>query len=197
MPRLTQVTDDPTGLLDKVRQQLGRVPNLYATMANGPAALDGYLALRSHLVKGKLTARLREQLALLVAEENGCDYCVAAHTFRGRLMKLTDGELLATRVAEDADPHAEAVLRLARDVMRTRGKVDDATLAEVRAAGVTDAEVAEVVAHVALNVLSNYFNHLAQPELDFPAAPALDSAAAPGSDFPTVLAADRAEEVAR
>ncbi|MCP2322643.1 putative peroxidase-related enzyme [Hamadaea flava] len=198
MPRLTQVTDDPTGLLDKVRQQLGRVPNLYATMANGPAALDGYLALRSHLVKGKLTARLREQLALLVAEENGCDYCVAAHTFRGKLMKLTDGELLATRVAEDADPHAEAVLRLARDVMRTRGKVDDATLAEIRAAGVTDAEVAEVVAHVALNVLSNYFNHLAQPELDFPAAPALDSVAAPGSDFPTVLAAaDRAEEVVR
>ncbi|MEV6964666.1 carboxymuconolactone decarboxylase family protein [Hamadaea sp. NPDC051192] len=174
MPRLTQVTDDPTGLLDKVRQQLGRVPNLYATMANGPAALDGYLALRSHLVKGKLTARLREQLALLVAEENGCDYCVAAHTFRGKLMKLTDDELLATRVAEDADPHAEAVLLLARDVMRTRGKVDDATLAEVRAAGVTDAEVAEVVAHVALNVLSNYFNHLAQPELDFPAAPSLE-----------------------
>ncbi|NUR71535.1 MAG: carboxymuconolactone decarboxylase family protein [Hamadaea sp.] len=178
MPRLAQVTDDPTGLLDRVRQQLGKVPNLYATMANGPAALDGYLALRGHLVKGKLTARLREQLALLVAQENGCDYCVAAHTFRGKLMKLTDEELLATRVAEDANPHAEAVLRLARDVMRTRGKVDDGTLAEVRAAGVTDAEIAEVVAHVALNVMSNYFNHLAQPELDFPAAPELGSPAA-------------------
>ncbi|MEV0270325.1 MAG: carboxymuconolactone decarboxylase family protein [Hamadaea sp.] len=173
MPRLNPVTDDPSGLLDKVSEQLGRVPNLYATMANGPAALEGYLALRGHLVKGKLRARIREQLALLVAQENGCDYCVAAHTFRGKLMKLTDEELLATRVAEDADPHAEAVLRLAREVMRTRGKVDDATLAEVRAAGVTDAEAAEVVAHVALNVLSNYFNHLAQPELDFPAAPAL------------------------
>ena len=180
MPRLAQVTDDSTGLLDKVRQQLGRVPNLYATMANGPAALDGYLALRGHLVKGKLNARLREQLALLIAQENDCDYCVAAHTFRGKLMKLSDEELLATRLAEDADPHAEAVLRLARSVLRTRGKVDEETLAEVRAAGVTDAEIAEVVAHVALNVLSNYFNHLAQPELDFPAAPELGSPAERG-----------------
>ncbi|GHJ44502.1 alkyl hydroperoxide reductase AhpD [Catellatospora sp. TT07R-123] len=173
MPRLPQLTEDTTEQLAQVRAQLGRVPNLYAAMANGPAALAGYLALRHELTRGALTARLREQLALLVAQDNGCDYCVSAHHLRGRMMKLSDEELAATRHADDRDPHAAAVLGLAREVMRTGGRVSDASLAAARAAGVTDAELAEIVAHVALNTLSNYFNHLAQPELDFPPAPAL------------------------
>ncbi|GLZ80119.1 alkyl hydroperoxide reductase AhpD [Actinorhabdospora filicis] len=175
MSRLPQLTGAP--VLDQVKAQLGRVPNLYAAMANGPAALTGYLALREHLQDGVLTPRLREQLALLVAQENGCDYCVAAHTYRGeKLLKMTPAELAATRHGDDADPHAAAVLAVAREAVRAQGRVDDATLTAARAAGVTDAELAEIVAHVALNVLSNYFNHLARPELDFPAAPALEGA---------------------
>lgn len=177
MSRLPQLKEDPDGLLPKVKAQLGRVPNLYATMANGPAALTGYLALREQLLTGVLSERLREQLALFIAQENGCDYCVAAHTFRGqKLLKMTDTEIAATRVADDADPHAAAILTVAREVMRTKGRVDDDTLDAARAAGVTDAELAEIVAHVALNVLSNYFNHLAKPDLDFPAAPRLEAA---------------------
>ncbi|MDJ0347372.1 carboxymuconolactone decarboxylase family protein [Streptomyces sp. H10-C2] len=169
MPRLPQLTEDPTGLLDRTKAQLGRVPNLYAALANGPAALAGYLAMREELTRGALGPRLREQIALLVAQENGCTYCVSAHTLRGSRMGLGESELRRTReAADDTDPHADAVLSLTREVVRTHGRVDDATLARVRAAGVTDAELAEVVAHVALNTLSNYFNHLAQPELDFP-----------------------------
>ncbi|MFF5209221.1 carboxymuconolactone decarboxylase family protein [Streptosporangium sp. NPDC000396] len=168
MPRLPQLTDEPTGLLDETRRQLGRVPNLYAALANGPAALSGYLAMRDHLTKGVLTVRLREQIALLVAQDNGCTYCVSAHTMRGKRLGLTDEELTQTRDARDTDPHADAILRITREIMRTAGRVDDETLAAARSAGVTDAELAEIVAHVALNTLSNYFNHLAQPELDFP-----------------------------
>ncbi|MFG2822286.1 carboxymuconolactone decarboxylase family protein [Kitasatospora sp. NPDC048365] len=168
MPRLPQLTEDDAGLLDETRRQLGRVPNLYAALANGPAALGGYLAMRDQLVKGVLGPRLREQLALLIAQENDCTYCVSAHTLRGSTMGLTEKELLLTRDATDADPHAEAVLQIAREVVRQRGRVGDAELARARAAGVGNAELAEIVAHVALNTLSNYFNHLAQPELDFP-----------------------------
>ncbi|MGW4894381.1 carboxymuconolactone decarboxylase family protein [Kitasatospora sp. NPDC004240] len=184
MPRIPQLTPETAGpeqqdLLETTREQLGRVPNLYASLANGPAALRGYLALRDSLTGGVLDERLREQLALLVAQENDCLYCVSAHTMRGgRLLKMTDEELLATRRAEDADPHAGAVLRIAADLVRRRGRVDDELLAEARQDGVTDAELAEIVAHIALNTLSNYFNHLAEPELDFPRVPTMDVTAA-------------------
>ncbi|MBW8803314.1 MAG: alkylhydroperoxidase [Catenulispora sp. 13_1_20CM_3_70_7] len=182
MPRITTVTPENADaeqhdLLDATKRQLGRVPNLYATLAHSPAALRGYLALRDSLLTGVLTERHREQLALLTAQENTCDYCVAAHTMRGeRLLKMTAEELRATRHAHDADPHTDAILQTAAAVIADRGRISDATLEQARAAGVTDAELAETVAHIALNTLSNYFNHLARPDLDFPAAPALDGA---------------------
>ncbi|WP_067138897.1 carboxymuconolactone decarboxylase family protein [Microtetraspora malaysiensis] len=168
MSRLPQLTEDADGLLEETRRQLGKVPNLYAALANGPAALAGYLAMRDHLTRGVLRARLREKIALLVAQENRCTYCVSAHTMRGKRMGMTDEELALTREAGDADPHDDAVLRLTREIIRTGGRVGDVELARARAENVTDAELAEIVAHVALNTLSNYFNHLAQPDLDFP-----------------------------
>ncbi|WP_433213397.1 carboxymuconolactone decarboxylase family protein [Microtetraspora malaysiensis] len=168
MSRLPQLTEDADGLLEETRRQLGKVPNLYAALANGPAALAGYLAMRDHLTRGVLRARLREKIALLVAQENRCTYCVSAHTMRGKRMGMTDEELALTREAGDADPHDDAVLRLTREIIRTGGRVGDEELARARAENVTDAELAEIVAHVALNTLSNYFNHLAQPDLDFP-----------------------------
>jgi uncharacterized peroxidase-related enzyme len=182
MPRIPKVTPESADaeqhdLLDATKRQLGRAPNLYATLVQSPAALRGYLALRDSLLAGVLTDRHREQLALLTAQENDCDYCVAAHTMRGeRLLKMSPEELLETRRAHDADPHSEAILRIASDLIENRGQVSDEALEKARTAGVTDAELSEVVAHVALNVLSNYFNHLARPDLDFPAAPALDGA---------------------
>ncbi|WP_280240757.1 carboxymuconolactone decarboxylase family protein [Nocardia abscessus] len=160
-------------LLTEVERQLGRVPNLYAAMANSPATLRGYLNLREALGRGKLSARIREQLALLIASENGCDYCTAAHTMRASRMGFIEQAIIDTRAARAADPHTDAILRIARAVLRTRGRIEDTTLASARAAGVSDAELSEIVGHIALNVLSNYFNHVAEPELDFPpAAPA-------------------------
>ena len=168
MPRIAPPETDDTGLLTEVERQLGRVPNLYAALAASPAALAGYLAMRDKLSHGVLRLRLREQFALLVAQENGCTYCVSAHSARAGKLGLSQDELAATRLAEAPDPHTRAVLRTARAIMRARGDLDDAELTEARAAGVTDAELGEIVAHVALNTLSNYFNHVARPVLDFP-----------------------------
>ncbi|MBF6192144.1 carboxymuconolactone decarboxylase family protein [Nocardia sp. CDC186] len=182
MSRLPLVSTDSadaeqSDLLAEVQRQLGRVPNLYAAMANSPATLRGYLSLRDALTKGKLSARAREQLALLVASENGCDYCTAAHTMRADRMGFSGQAIADTRAARADDPHADAILRVARDVLHSRGRIDDAALASARARGVSDAELSEIVGHVALNVLSNYFNHVAEPELDFPpAAPAKGTA---------------------
>ncbi|MCX5211178.1 carboxymuconolactone decarboxylase family protein [Kitasatospora sp. NBC_00240] len=170
MPQLT--TDTATGeqreLIEDTRKQLGRVPNLYAAMANGPAALRGYLALRDALVGGSFDTRRREQLALFIAQRNGCTYCVSAHSMRGGKVGMTSDELLLTRQGADADPHMNQVLRITGEIMATGGRVTDEAVAEARRAGVTDAELTEIVAHIALNVLSNYFNHLAEPDLDFP-----------------------------
>lgn len=157
-------------LLTEVQRQLGRIPNLYAAMANSPATLRGYLTMRDALTRGKLSARVREQLALLVASENGCDYCIAAHSMRAGRMGFTEEAIAATRAARAEDPHADAVLRIAREVLRSRGRVDDQIIASAREHGVSDAELSEIVGHIALNVLSNYFNHVAKPELDFPPA---------------------------
>lgn len=173
MTRVAQITPDSAdpdqrALLEETERQLGRLPNLYATLAASPAALSGYLALRDALTHGVLSQRLREKLALLVASDNNCGYCVAAHVFRGRRMRFTEQELAAVRRADSADRHEAAVLRLARRVLADGGRVPDRELASARADGVSDAELAELTAHVALNVLSNHWNHLARPDLDFP-----------------------------
>jgi len=173
MPRLTAIdpataTGRTKALLDGVQKSLGRTPNLMRTLANAPAALEGYLALNGALRGGALNGRLREQIAVAVAEANGCDYCLSAHTAIGQGEGLSPQELDRARRAESADARAGAVLRFTARVLETRGAVADADLAAVRDAGFTDAEIAEVVAHVALNVYTNYFNRLAQTEIDFP-----------------------------
>lgn len=170
LPLVTSETADTEQreLLGEVLRQLGRVPNLYAAMANSPATLRGYLRLRDSLSEGALDARTREQLALLIAGDNGCEYCVSAHTMRARKMGFTPAAIAATHAATADDPHTEAVLLFAREVLRAGGRVSDEQLAAARKDGVDDGELAEAVGHVALNVLSNYFNHVARPELDFP-----------------------------
>lgn len=180
MPLLTPdvATDDVRDLLQKTTAQLGRLPNLYAAMANAPAALSGYLAFRAELVRGVLPQRLREQIALLVAEENGCVYCVSAHTFRGQKLGIDADELLANRHAASKDPKTAAALAFARSLLIEKGKISDTLLANTRAAGWDDRALGEIAAHVALNVFSNLFNHLAEPPLDFPRVDILEAGAA-------------------
>ena len=158
-------------LLDAVLKQLGVVPNLMKMMGNSPAALEGYLSLNGALAKGALDLQLRERLALATAEFNGCDYCLAAHSYLAtNLAKLSDAEIGAARGARSADARADAALRFAHRVAAERGHVDRDDLAAVRAAGFDDAAVVEIVLNVALNVLTNYINNVAQTDLDFPAS---------------------------
>jgi uncharacterized peroxidase-related enzyme len=162
-------------LLDAVKAKLGIVPNLTRVMAVSPPVLDAYLGFSGALARGTLPARVREQLALVVSEANRCDYCVSAHSAIGKRAGLTDQEILDSRRGTSADRKTDALLRFARTVVAKRGVIDDADLAAVRDAGHGDAEVAEVVAHVALNIFTNYFNNVAGTIIDFPKAPALSA----------------------
>jgi uncharacterized peroxidase-related enzyme len=175
MSRLPTVIDAEDerrrALLEQTEQKLGRTPNLYRTMVNSPVALQGYLAFRDALLSGQFKARLREQLALAIAEANDCVYCVSAHHLRGSKLAIDPIELDRNRAGDSADPHTAAVLRFAQAVTTRHGKVTDEDVANARQQGMTDADIAETVAHVALNTFSNWFNHVAEPELDFPLAP--------------------------
>lgn len=176
MPRIPTITD-PTNqtrdLLEGVRKKLGKVPNMMATMAQSPAALDGYLAFSGALAKGSLDAKTREQIALAVGQANSCDYCLAAHSAIGGMVGLSQDQILGARTAKSGHAKNAATLKLASRIVETRGNVTDADVNAARAAGLSDGELAEVVANVALNIYTNYFNHVAATEVDFPKAAAI------------------------
>jgi uncharacterized peroxidase-related enzyme len=155
-------------LLSAVQSALGMTPNLMRTIAHSPAALEGYLSLNNALAKGALPAGLREQIALAVAQTNRCEYCLAAHTALGKRAGLDADQLLSARQRRSTDAQGAAALKLAGEILDNRGNVSDEQLAAARRAGLGDGEIAEVVAHVALNVLTNYFNIVAGTEVDFP-----------------------------
>jgi uncharacterized peroxidase-related enzyme len=156
-------------LLDAVAKQFGSVPNLFRAVSVSPQALEGYLGLSGALGKGSLNAATRERIALAVAEVNGCDYCLSAHTYLARnLAKLDDAEITANRSGASNDPKPDAAVRFAATVARERGRVSDADFAAIKGAGYTDAQVIEIVQHVALNVWTNFFNNTFQTDIDFP-----------------------------
>lgn len=156
-------------LLADVQKALGLTPNMTKVMANSPALLKGYLALSGALAGGVLPAGVREQLAIATAEYNGCEYCLSAHTFIGtNIAKVSALELDKARDAKASDPHTSGLLALSDAIIRGRGGVADTDLQAARDAGGTDAEIGEVVGHLALNVLTNYFNILARVENDWP-----------------------------
>lgn len=155
--------------LRAVQAQLGSVPNMFRLIANSPAALGGYLGLNAALGKGTLDARTRERIAIAVAQQNGCSYCLSAHTYLGKnLAKLDDAELAANREGASRDAKADAALRFATRLVQQRGKVDASEVERVLAAGYDHAQVVEIVAHVALNTLTNYVNESLGTAIDFP-----------------------------
>jgi len=156
-------------LLEGVKKMLGSVPNLFRLTANSPAALEGYLGLSGAPAKGSLTPQTRERIALAVAEIKGCDYCLSAHSYLGKnLANLDEVEIAANRAGGPSDPKANAALRFATRLVRERGQVTEADVSAVRMAGYSDAEIVEIVAHVALNTLTNYLNEAFDTPIDFP-----------------------------
>jgi uncharacterized peroxidase-related enzyme len=164
-------------MLHAVKQQLGVVPNLFRLMAISPQALEGHLGLFGALGKGKLSVQTRNRIALTVAEINGCDYCLSAHTYLGHtLAKLDDAEMDANRNGRSNDAKANAAVHFAAKVTRERGGVSTSDVAAVKAAGYDDAEIIEIILHVALNTWTNYLNKVADTEIDFPVVAAKQAA---------------------
>ena len=180
MPRIHPVNRDQADnktaqLLSGVEKKMGKVPNLIGSMAQSTATANAYLGFSSALSGGSLSAQDREQIALAVGQANDCDYCLAAHSMLGRGAGLSDDAILEARRGQSSDQRSDAILKFAVKVVESRGFVSDADVASLREQGLTDGEVTEVIANIALNLFTNYFNHIAETEVDFPQAAALPS----------------------
>ncbi len=166
------IAEAPTAsqpMLQAVEKQLGSVPNLFRLVSTSPQALEGYLSLSGALGKGALPAATRERIALAIAEVNGCDYCLSAHSYLGqKFARLDDAEIEANRRGASNDLRADAAVRFAAKVAFARGHVADEDFEAVRNAGYSDAQIIEIVQHVALNIWTNYVNNVFRTDIDFP-----------------------------
>jgi len=168
IPDFETAQDASKPLLSAVQQQLGVIPNLFRLVGLSPNSLEGFLGLFGALSK-TLDVKTRERIALAVAQVNGCDYCLSAHTYLGlNLAKLDQAEITRNRSGKSSDAKAAAAVAFARQVAEKRGKVSFADLSEVRAAGYADDEIIDIVSAVALNFLTNLVNNVAETDIDFP-----------------------------
>jgi uncharacterized peroxidase-related enzyme len=155
-------------LFTEIRAKFALVPNLFRVFANAPAALEGLMGLSAALARGALDEKTREQLALAVAESNLCAYCLSGHTAMAAKIGLSRVEIEDAIRASAADARTDAILKLARSIVVQRGELTDEDLVLARAAGLSDAEIVETVANVALNIFENYMSHVARVAIDFP-----------------------------
>ena len=155
-------------LLDQIQQAFGATPNMFKAVSNSPAALQSMWGFFGALGKGTLGARLGEQLAVAIANANRCEYCLAAHTVLGQNAGATGADMAAAQVGRSDDPRTAAALAFALKVVGQRAQVDDADFTNLRTAGFDDGQIVEIMAHVALNLFTNYINVALDVPVDFP-----------------------------
>ena len=163
-----QANDEQQALYAAIQSQLGMVPNFLKVFANSPAALRAFLGLHGIAGEGSLDEQTRERIALGLAEQNACEYCVSAHTAIGRKSGLSNTEIDANRAGSSEDAKAAVAVKFARSLAEHNGDVTTSELLEVRNAGYGDAEIVEIITHVGMNVLTNILGKASRVEIDFP-----------------------------
>lgn len=173
MSRVTPV--DPStapapakALLDAVQAQLGVTPNFIRVLANSPKALEGFLGLYGAASGFALDKATQERVALAIAEGNGCQYCVSAHTAIGRHAGLSNEEMALNRRGGSGNRKAAAIVTFGKALNENIGAVTTAEFDAARAAGLSDGEIVEVIAVVALNIFTNILGKATRVEIDFP-----------------------------
>lgn len=176
MPRVSLLdahtaSPDSQALLSQIHGAFGATPNMFKAVAHSPAALKSMWGSFGAFSQGVLDSRLTEKIAVAVAQRNACEYCLAAHVALGRKAGASADEMAAAQMGEASDARTSAALRFALKLVDARGQVSEADVQAVRAAGFNDAEVVEILGHVALNLFTNYVNVAFAVPVDFPAVP--------------------------
>ena len=178
MPRIDTVSIEAAPeaskpILENIKSAFGKVPNIFGSVAHSPAALKALMGMFGALDEGSLAGKAHEAIALRVGQTHHCNYCLAAHSGKAKMAGASEEETLAFRKGTSDDAMIQAILKLVDAVVAKRGELTDADVKAARDAGITDAQLLEIVAIVVCNTFTNYINHLVQTEVDFPAAPAL------------------------
>ena len=163
-----QANKEQAELYQAIQGQLGMVPNFLKIFANSPAALRAFLGLHGIAGEGSLDPQTRERIALGLAEQNACEYCVSAHSAIGRKAGLSNEEIEANRAGSSQDEKAAVAVKFARSLAEHNGEVTTSELLEIRNAGYDDAEIVEIITHVGMNVLTNILGKASRVEIDFP-----------------------------
>ena len=171
-----QADDKTKALYNAVQKQLGSVPNLFKTIAQSHAALTGYLQQTASLANGVLNPQLREQIALVTAGKNQCNYCASAHSLLGKMAGIDEQERTSNLHGKSGNTKTQAALDFSASIVDNRGQVSDNDLTNVRKAGYSEGEIVEIVAHTCVNIFTNYFNNIAGTEVDFPLVSTLNLA---------------------
>lgn len=173
MARINIVTPESANpeqkaLYDTIRQQLGMVPNFLKVFANSPAALKAFLGLYGIAENGSLDRQTHERIALAVAQQDACEYCLSAHTAIGRKVGLSNAEIEANRGGTSRDAKAAVAVKFARSLVQHMGEVTTAELMEMRKAGYSEGDIVEVITHVGMNILTNLLGKAGRVDIDFP-----------------------------
>lgn len=178
MDRVTPITKEKASpavkdIYQNIEKKLGRIPNIFLNMGNSPAVLQGYFALNDAADKTSLSPKLREQIALVVSQTNDCNYCLSAHSAIAKSTDLNEDSILQARKGESQDPKTQAILRFAKTVVEKKGHLSNTEVEMVKAVGVNDTELVEILLVINLTMFTNYFNHITDPKIDFPIVPEL------------------------
>lgn len=158
------------GVLEK---KMGKVLNIFQNMGNSPAVLSGFLGLSEAANHTSLNPKLREEIALTVGQANSCNYCLSAHTAAAGFSGMSKDDIIKARKGEASNPKDKAILSFTKSVIEKRAQVTDQDVENLKAAGVTDTEIVEIILVIAVNLFTNYFNLITDPKIDFPLAPKL------------------------
>ncbi len=178
MPRIQVVQQHAASsqvkpLYDQLQKKIGKVPNIFLTMGNSPQALQAFLALNDLVEKTSLSPEIREKIALTIAQTNRCSYCLSAHTAIAKSLGVQDADITNARKASAQDKKIQAILQFAKSVVEHRGEVTDQEVQELKQHGVSDQQIVDIILLITLNTFTNYFNKVANTQIDFPLAPEL------------------------
>lgn len=169
--KLIEVTDTTSNrreVLEKIQGAFGVVPNMFKAVANSPAALNSMWGAFGALGNGVIDSQLGEQIAVAIANRNRCEYCLAAHTVLGQKAGATANEMAAAQAGLSSDARTATALRFVLKVVESRAQLEAKDVAEIRNAGFDDEQIVEMLAHVALNLFTNYINVALDVPIDFP-----------------------------
>ncbi|MFC1754670.1 carboxymuconolactone decarboxylase family protein [Thermoproteota archaeon] len=166
-----QAPEEAKEIFESITKKVGRMPNIYAGVANSPSTLKAFLEFRANQSKGgRFSQKEAEAISLAIGQENQCTYCLAAHTVLGKMAGFSEEDTIELRKAQSDDPKLSALAKLSKEIVATKGRPSQEVIDAFFKAGYDQAALVELIGHVSANIFTNYFNHIADTPIDFPVA---------------------------